>query len=85
MLVRLLFEGGILNFSCANLPFGRVFKIHNFFCMIFDRFIKIFYLNNQTLGFTGDPIPSHSLYYLLITYYLLLITYYLTIHIVCNT
>ena len=21
---------------------GRVFKIHDFFCMIFDRFIKIF-------------------------------------------
>lgn len=22
---------------------GRVFKIHNFFCMIFDRFIKNFH------------------------------------------
>ena len=80
MLVRLLFEGGILNFSCANLPFGRVFKIHNFFCMIFDRFIKIFYLNNQTLGFTGDPYP-----HIVCITYLLPITYYLTIHIVCNT
>ena len=26
-----------------RIPNGRVFKINNYFCMIFDRFIKIFH------------------------------------------
>ena len=37
--------------SCTNLtPFGRVFKIRNFFCMIFDRIINVSCVSLTPLG-----------------------------------